>query len=128
MNCYKANKLTAIFLLIVVFGNAWMVGSSLQRVNFSGAGDHGLFDPSLVEDRKLVLLRCAQDFSTCDYRGAFLEGAEARRFQTHFDGFSAPALVTAAEKTYLIATPTEGCSTASFFRMSARSFESLPVR
>jgi hypothetical protein len=57
---------------------------------------------------KIVLLRCARDFSTCDYRGAFLDDGEARHFQSRFDGFSAPDLVAVAEKTYLIATPTEG--------------------
>jgi len=52
MHTVQANKRTAILLLLLVLNGCWAVGSSPspQRIDFPGARDNGLFDPSLAED------------------------------------------------------------------------------
>jgi hypothetical protein len=56
---------------------------------------------------KLVALKCAHDFSSCDYLGDFIDDELAAKYQTSYNGFSAPELVEIDQNIYLFATPTE---------------------
>jgi hypothetical protein len=57
---------------------------------------------------KTVLLKCAHDFSTCDYVGNFLQHSEAAQFENPgqtFEGFSASEMFSAGGSDYLMVTP-----------------------
>ena len=55
---------------------------------------------------KVVLLRCAHDFSTVEYLGDFLTDVDAALIDPGYDGFSAAELVETDKGIYLMVTPT----------------------
>jgi hypothetical protein len=55
---------------------------------------------------KIVLLRCAHDFSALEYLGDLVSDADAPLIDPGYDGFSAAELVETGNAIYLIVTPT----------------------
>lgn len=56
---------------------------------------------------KVILLKCAHDFASCDYRGTFLSDSDARHYGDRYSGFSATELVRKNGRVFLLVTPTE---------------------
>lgn len=70
---------------------------------------------SARSDGRIVLLRCAHNFTTCASSGTFLRDGEARRFGPDLAGFSGTDLVQQGNRAYLVVTPT-GPRPANIYR------------
>lgn len=62
--------------------------------------------PTGKNNGEVVLLRCAHDFGSCEYRGALLRDDDARRLDIGASGFSGTDLVERDQNVYVVASPT----------------------
>ena len=63
-----------------------------------------------VTGGKIILLQCDNNFSSCNYRGDFINDTDASNLSSTYNGFSAPEFFEVNNTKYLILTPTEGNS------------------
>ncbi|MBP6903002.1 MAG: hypothetical protein KBC73_23115 [Burkholderiaceae bacterium] len=79
--------------------------------------------PTRKDNGEVALLRCDHELGRCDYRGALLRDADARKLGGGVSGFSGTDLIERDGQAFVVATPTKqpgdtyhGCA---FYRISS---------